>query len=553
MSWDLQTDVSGFRVRRSNAVAERYRAAGYWRDTTLVDVARAAVRDVPEHVLLIEGDSRLVRADAWNRALSLAAFFLARGLKAGDVISLQLPNWSETAIIALAARMLGLVINPIPPIYRESELGYILKDCCSKLIFVPHVFRKHDYRATLAKLREDLPDLADVVLVRGGEAGDLRWEDALACPAMAERDLPEIDAASVMMVMYTSGTTGRPKGVLHTHYGFDYRVRAMGEVWGIGADDIVFMPSPVTHITGAYWAFDMPWVRGSTSVLIDVWSADDGIRCIERNRCTVSGGATPFLQQLLNTAGAKPDALNSLRLFFCGGTTVSPELIRAAAETFPNCLFFRAYGSTEMPTTTIGIRNRSQARMGAETDGEVVLPTEVRIVDPDGTALMPECAEGEITVRGPEQFAGYLHAEDNEGCFDEDGFFRMGDLGRSVHGNFLVITGRKKDIVIRSGENISPKEIEDVLFNHPGIAEVAIVAMPSPTTGEKCCAFIIARDGAVIDLADLCRFLEGAGLARQKFPEHVVLVEDLPRVPSGKVRKDLLRQRAREIAEGVSR
>lgn len=549
MSWGLRRDVSGLCVRWSDEVAGRYRAAGYWQDKTLVDVARVAARENPEHVLLTEGDRRLVRADAWNSALRLAAFLVSRGLSAGDVISFQLPNWTETAIIALAARMLGLIINPIPPIYRESELGYILKDCRSKLIFVPYVFRKHEHRTTIASLRDALPDLADVVIVRGGMSGDLRWEDALACRPLADRDLPKLDAAAVMMVMYTSGTTGKPKGVLHTHYSFDYRVRAMGEVWGIGPDDVVFMPSPVTHITGAFWAFDMPWVRGSASVLIDVWSAGDGIRCIESNRCTVSGGATPFLQQLLDTAGTKPGTLSSLRLFFCGGTTVSPELIRSAAQTFPSCLFFRAYGSTEMPTTTIGIRNRSEAELGAETDGEIVPPTEVRIVDPSGTALLPDGTEGEITVRGPEQLAGYLHAEDNEGCFDDEGFFRMGDLGRRVHGNYVVITGRKKDIVIRSGENISPKEIEDILFNHPAIIEVAIVAMPSPTTGEKCCAFVIAREGVMTDLSDICQFLDRAGLARQKFPEHLVLVEDLPRVPSGKVRKDVLRQWAREIAE----
>ena len=191
-------------------------------------------------------------------------------------------------------------------------------------------------------------------------------------------------------------------------------------------------------------------------------------------------------------------------------------------------------------------------RMGAETDGELVLPTEVRIIDPADDSLMPDGEEGEILARGPEQFAGYLHPEDNEGYFDQDGFFRTGDLGRRVHGNHLLITGRKKDIVIRSGENISPKEVEDILFCHPGVAEVAIVAMPSAVTGEKGCAFVIPREGARIDLAEIRRYLEAAGLARQKFPEHLVLVDELPRVPSGKVRKDVLRQRAREISEAES-
>jgi acyl-CoA synthetase (AMP-forming)/AMP-acid ligase II len=552
MSWSLRTDPSGFQARWSDEVAQAYRAAGHWRDTTLVDAARAAVRDGPDHVLLIEGERRVTRIEVWDQALRLVAFFDAQGLRPGDVVAFQLPNWVEAAVIALAARMAGLVVNPIPPIYRAAEVGYILKDCGARLVFTPHVFRRHDHRAMLQALRGDLPALREVVLVRGGGPGDLALEDALSHGPARQQDLPQLDAAAVMMVMYTSGTTGRPKGVLHTHHSFDYRVRAMGEVWGIGPDDVVFMPSPVTHITGAFWAFDMPWVRGCASVLVDVWSPDEALGLIEKNRCTVSGGATPFLQQLLDLGGARPEALASLRLFFCGGTTVASDLVRTASQAFPNCLFFRAYGSTEHTTATVGIRSRDQARMGAETDGEIVPPTEIRIVDPVSGAPIADGEEGEILGRGPELFAGYLHPEDNAPSFDGEGFFRSGDLGRRVHGNYLVITGRKKDIIIRSGENISPKEVEDVLFNHPAVAEAAVVAMPSRTTGEQGCAFLMLREGAAIDLDEIRSFLTKAGLAKQKFPEHLVIVDDLPRVPSGKVRKDELRRRAREIAEAVT-
>lgn len=549
MRWTLKTDRSGFPVRWSDEAAARYRAEGWWRDTTLVDAARAAVAADPGRVLLIEGERRLARGAAWDQALRLAGFLRDRGLVPGDVVSFQLPNWIEASIIALAARMMGLVVNPIPPIYRGAELGYILADCGAKMMFVPQLFRRHDHLATVEALRGELPALHDIIVVRGD--GALCYEDAIARPPLDDADLPQVDPAAVMMVMYTSGTTGRPKGVLHTHYGFDHRVRGMGEAWGIGPDDIVFMPSPVTHITGAFWAFDMPWVRGSQSVLVDVWQADEGVRIIDSNRCTVSGGATPFLQQFLDTARDRPGALSSLRLFFCGGTTVSPDLVMQASAAFPDCLFFRAYGSTECTTTTYGIRDRAHAELGATTDGEVVYPTEVRIVDPAGETPVPEGEEGEILVRGPEQFAGYLHPADNDGAFTDDGFFRMGDLGRRVQDDYLVITGRKKDIIIRSGENISPKEVEDLLFTHPAVAEVAIVAMPSAATGEKGCAFIIPRPGASIDLPEIRRFLDEMGLARQKFPEHLELVDDLPRVPSGKVKKDVLRIRAREIAEKV--
>jgi acyl-CoA synthetase (AMP-forming)/AMP-acid ligase II len=548
MSWRLRTDPSGFETRWSDDAAAGYRAAGYWRDETLGDVARRACREAPDRLLLIEGDRRMTRAEAWDAASRLAAFFRSRGLEPGDVVSFQLPNWIEAAVIALAARRCGLVLNPIPPIYRESEVGYILHDCRAKLVFVPHVFRKHDHERMLAGLRSGLPSVRDVVVVRGDGRVGVAWEDALSNAPAGDDALPRVDPAAAMVVMYTSGTTGRPKGVLHSHFTFDYRVRSMAEAWSIGPSDVVFMPSPVTHITGAYWAFDMPWACGATSVLLDVWNADEGIDCIERNRCTVTGGATPFLRQLLDTAVRRPAAMASLRIFFCGGTTVSADLIREAASAYPDCLFFRAYGSTEMPTTTLGIRDRAHADLGAETDGEVVPPTEVRIVDASNGAKIADGEEGEILVRGPEGFLGYVHPEDNVG-FDEDGWFAMGDLGRRVHGRYLVITGRKKDIIIRSGENISPKEVEDVLATHAAVADVAIVAMPSRQTGEKGCAFVVLRPGHAIDLAEIRGFVELAGLARQKCPEHLVIVDELPRVPSGKVSKDVLRARAKAIAE----
>ncbi len=548
MSWTYTTDPSSWQTRWSDETTARWLAEGHWRPETLVDFAHASAAADPTKAMLIEGDHCLTRGSCWDQALRLAAWFLSRGLKPGDVVSFQLPNWAETAVIALAARMCGLVINPIPPIYRESELGYILADCGAKLIFVPGTFRKHDHVAMIEALRPGLPNLGEVVVVR--DSGALVWDDVIAGPPAADADLPRLDPASVIIAMYTSGTTGRPKCVLHTHYTYGHRVSAMAVAYGMTPADVTFMPSPVTHITGAIWAFDMPWIAGNSCVLMDVWSPEDGIACIEQHGCTVSGGATPFLQQMLDVAESRPERLASLRLFFCGGTTVSPELINRAAQMVPQALFYRAYGSTECLTATLGHTDQADARFGAETDGRIVYPVEMRITDGPGGPELPEGAEGEIYLLSPGLFVGYLSTADNEGNFEPDGFFRMGDLGKRVHENYLVITGRSKDIIIRSGENISPKEVEDALFGHPAIADVAIVAMPSEKTGEMGCAFIIPRAGQSINLPEMVAFLGKAGLARQKFPEHLVLVDDLPRVPSGKVRKDVLRERAREIAAG---
>lgn len=548
MMWTTRQDPSGFTIRWSEEWAQRNLANGWWRPTTLVDTARHAVATGPERPLLIEGHHKLTRHDAWDQALRVAGFFRSRGLRPGDVVAFQLPNWVEAAVLALAARMCGLIIVPVPPIYREAEMAYILADCGARMIFVPQVFRKHDHAQMMERLRPALPELQEVIVVRG--QGALNWGDVVAGPSVADADLPSVDPASVMMVMYTSGTTGRPKGVMHTHYTYDHRAKAMVDAWGVGPDDVIFMPSPVTHIAGAFWCFDIPWISGGCAMMMDVWAADEGVDLIERHRCSISGGATPFLQQLLDSARAAPERVATLRLFFCGGTTVSPDLIKEASAAFTDTLFFRAYGSTEMTTATLGVRDKADADKGAETDGEIVPPVEMIIVDDAGQPV-PHGVEGEILARGPGLFAGYLHPSDNVGNFRDDGFFHMGDLGRIEHDRYVVITGRKKDIIIRSGENISPKEVEDVLYNHPAIVEVAIVAMPSPTTGEKGCAFIIPRAGQTIDMAQIRNFLDEAGLARQKFPEHLVLVDDLPRVPSGKVKKDVLRAQAAKIAEGI--
>jgi len=555
MKWTTRTDPGGLAIRWCEELAQKYFAEGHWTNTTLVDAARAAVAAAPEHVFQIEGDARMTRAEVWDQSLRLAGWLLDRGLKPGDVVSFQLPNWMEAAVIALAARMCGLIINPIPPIYREAELRFILPSSRARMIFVPGTFRRHDHRAMLETLRAELPHLDDIVTVR--ESGSPGWDEIIARAPLDEALLPLVDPASILIAMYTSGTTGKPKGVLHTHLTYDHRVRAMGDIWNIGPEDVIFMPSPVTHITGALWAFDMPWVHGNTSVLMDVWSPEEGVACIERHGCTITGGATPFLQQMLDVAQDTPERLASLRMFFCGGTTVSPDLIRRASAAFPQAMFFRCYGSTEMISATLGIRDRARARMGAETDGEIVPPAELRVVDAVTDAPLPDGEAGEILARGPGLFVGYLDPADNDGNFLANGMFRMGDLGRIVIGEegarYIAITGRKKDIIIRSGENISPKEVEDVLSQHPAVAEAAIVAMPSAKTGEMGCAFIIPRGQATIDLPEIVRFLDAAGLARQKFPEHLVLVDDLPRVPSGKVRKDVLREQAREIARALTR
>jgi len=320
--------------------------------------------------------------------------------------------------------------------------------------------------------------------------------------------------------------------------------------WGITRTDVVLMPSPVTHITGYLYALEIAFAAGVKVVLMERWSAAEAVDLIDALDVTFSVGATPFLKELTAEAERRGSALPSLRLFMSGGAPVPPEVIYRANRTFKNCLAFRVYGSSEAPTITLGIRSRAETELGATTDGRIA-NHEVRLCDPV-TGAPVDGGEGEICSRGPEMMLGYTDPEHTLEAFDADGYFHTGDLGYYVDGDCICVSGRKKDLIIRGGENISPKEIEDLLHTHPAIKETAVVAMPHARLGEGVCAFVIPQPGWSIDVAGMAAFLEQAGLARQKFPERVELVDDLPRTASGKVQKTALRSRiAAQLATGV--
>jgi acyl-CoA synthetase (AMP-forming)/AMP-acid ligase II len=307
------------------------------------------------------------------------------------------------------------------------------------------------------------------------------------------------------------------------------------------------MPSPVTHITGYLYALEIAFAAGLQVVFMERWDADTAVALINRHGVTFSVGATPFLKELVAAAEARGDALPSLRLFMSGGAPVPPEVIHRANQSLAGCSAFRVYGSTEAPTVTLGIRGPDEAELGATTDGRIV-NHDVRLRDPgSGRVVVADGEEGEITTRGPEMMVGYTTPEQTAEAFDADGYFATGDLGYRVHGEFLTVSGRRKDLIIRGGENISPKEIEDVLHRHPAIREVAVVAMPHPRLGEGVCAFVITEPGQTVDVPALADYLGGAGLAKQKCPERVVVVDDLPRTASGKVQKNVLRDRIANI------
>jgi len=522
--------IAGRSVRWNEALAARAYAQGLWVRETLADAIRDLAVRTPDRLLLIDGERRIDCHTLYAQATALASALLQR-FPAGSVVSFMLPNWHEAATIYLAATLAGMVVNPILPSLRERELQFILTDVGSRLVFVPASFRQQDYVAMLGRATAAMEQLPEIVVLRGAPRAHTPYESLLAS-AGAVGPFPTIDADGVRMILYTSGTTGRPKGVLHSHNSLHALIRQMREHWLIESGDRFLVPSPLGHIGGSVYAFECSLLLGTTAILMDRWNPSEAVQLIESQGCTHMAGATPFLEQMLSAAQAAGTRLPSLKVFICGGASVPPSLIRRGAQHFAQAVVTRVYGSTEVPVMTVGALRRDDVNHAAETDGQPAF-AEIRLSGHDAAPS----GDGEICARGPQMLVGYLHPQDEADAFDGDGFFRTGDLGRWADGSYLVVTGRAKDIVIRKGENISPKEIEDILGGHPEIAEIAIVGLPDPRTGERACAVIVPRRAPGPDVASLREYLDAQGVAPFKAPEQVVIWDSLPKNDAGKVLK----------------
>jgi non-ribosomal peptide synthetase component E (peptide arylation enzyme) len=515
----------------------RYRRTGVWLDKTVADFAAEAAEREPGRIThVFEGQPHRI-GDLLQEAQALAAALQSRGLASGDVVAFQLPNWREALVIDIACALLGLVVAPIVPIYRDAEVGHMLADSGARAVFFATTYRGFDHAAMMQRLAPTLPALRFTCSVRDAVPGPDSYE-ALIGEQIRWRGAPPLDANAVKLRLYTSGTTGRPKAVLHTHNSGPVTLRKAFEYWGQRPGDSVLMASPVTHITGFSYGMELPLVCGTRTVFMDRWDASEAVTLIDREQVTASMGATPFLHELLAEATRQGKRLPSLRLFACGGAEVPPALIRRCAEVLQHCRAFRVYGSSEAPLVTLGFVREGTLDLAATTDGE--------LVHYDAGQVLPLGQEGEICVRGPAMALGYADAAQTAESFDADGFFATGDLGHLTPDNAIVITGRKKDLINRGGEKVSAKEVEDILHRHPAVDQAAVIAMPHDRLGETVCAYVVTRPGQPLDFAQVQQCMQASGVARQKHPEKLVLVDSLPRTASGKVRKDQLRLDIRE-------
>ncbi|MHB8669733.1 MAG: AMP-binding protein [Acidimicrobiales bacterium] len=525
--------------------------AGWWNDYSLGQILDRGLRRRPalpfrarSTVRPWEGTLGQVR----DLARRVAGGLAAAGVVPGDTVAFQLPNWVEAAATFWGAAFLGAVVVPIVHFYGAKEVGYILRRSQPRAFVTGTRFGHIDFLATLEPLLADLDDLAIAAIV-----GDDHPLPTGTTPfrTLAEADplgrIVQGDPSAPALVAYTSGTTSDPKGVVHSHRTIGSEIRQLGAVQPEGPPTLV--GAPVGHGIGMLSALLLPVHRGQPIELIDVWEPGTVLAAMARDGLSSGAGATFFLTSLLDHPDFGPRHAQLMARIGLGGAAV-PAAVAERATTL-GISIVRMYGSTEHPSIT-GATHEDPLEKRIHTDGRPLPGVEIRLVDDLGHEVAPgPGATGNILSRGPDCFIGYTRPELTEAAFDRDGWYATEDVGTLDGDGYLLITDRRKDIIIRGGENISAAEVEELLARMPGVAEVAVVAAPDLRLGEHACAFLrMTADGSgrprpAPDLAEVRAHLEAHGLTRQKWPEELRAVEDFPRTASGKVQKFALRDQLR--------
>ncbi len=552
----MEFDAVLIHPRRARLVAQ-----GYWRDRTINDALDDCANAVPDKTALtaVEVESGQVRRFTYRelaRTADRIAVGLSRlGVGRNDVVAVQLPNWWQFTLTYLACSRIGAVINPLMHIFRERELSFMLKHGEAKVAIVPKTFRGFDFEQMVASLQPALPALRHVVTVgavRDGQPAPNSFEALLSGPAWEDQP----DAADILrrhrphpddvtQLIYTSGTTGEPKGVMHTANTTMANIAPYAERLGLGADDVVFMASPMAHQTGFMYGLMMPIMLRASAVLQDVWDAGKAIELIRQEKATFTMASTPFLTDLARTVAERSTCVPSLRIFLCAGAPIPGPLVEQARAALA-AKIVSAWGMTENGAVTL-TRTDDEDERSFNTDGLPLPGVEIKVVDVDGAPLPPGEA-GRLLLRSCSNFGGYLHRPHLNGTDVED-WFDTGDLARIDGRGYLRITGRSKDVIIRGGENIPVVEIESLLYRHPAIAHAAIVAYPDDRLGERACVVVVPRPGQSIDLASIVEFLKSQKVALQYIPERLVVREAMPSTPSGKIQKFKLRE---QLADGAT-
>jgi len=493
-------------------------------------LAARRASESPERVVVMEpGGAVLTAGELAAQAERVAAGLADQGVTRQTVVSWILPNRIDACVLTVALARLGAVQNPIVPILREREVSFIVRQGGSALLVVPGAWRAFDYGAMAEGIAAEAPGLAVLDVSTGLPDGD----PTVLAPASDPGD-------ECRWILYTSGTTAEPKGARHTDAHLEAAMAGMIECLALGPDDRFAFIAPITHVGGIIQLLGA-LATGCCLLAVEVFAVDEVVRFFREQGVTVGGLGTPTFTAYLAYQRAHPELaplFPGIRAFASGGAPTPPALHTELRDALGSVGVVSGWGLTEAPMLTWNSVDDADAIL-ATTEGRPGPGVELVVADPDGRHLPPG-EEGELRAKGPQMMLGYVDADLDADAFDDQGYFRTGDLGIMDEDGNVRITGRLKDVIIRNMENISALELETLLFSHPAVAEVAVIGLPDPVTGERACAVVVPA-GTPPSLADLCDHLRATGLSNRKLPEQLVVVDALPRNAMGKVAKAELR------------
>ncbi len=528
------------------------KAQGLWRDETINLYFRRALEQCPDKPAIVsyradrEAPIRLSYRELGERVERIARGLIALGVGRGDVVTWQLPNCWEFIALALACARIGAAANPVMPIFRQHELNFMLNFGESKVFIVPKVFRNHDYEEMARGMLAGLPHLRQLVVIDG--EGEDSFDKLLLRDDTPPLSGPELGPDDVMLLMYTSGTTGEPKGVMHTANTLFSNLHAYTKVMGIGGDDIVLGASPMAHLTGFGYLAMLPVILNSTTVLLDVWDPKRALRIVRDEGVTFSMASATFVADMCLAVENGEPTSDKFTLFVCAGAPIPPVVVERAHKLM-GLTVCSAWGMTENGAVTVTEPARALEKSGC-SDGRPLPGVEVKVVGADGETLRTG-ESGELLMRGASLFAGYLKRPQLN-AVDADGWFDTGDIAYIDDEGYIRISGRSKDVVIRGGENVPVVEIENLLYKHPAISLVAVVGYPDRRFGERVCAFVALKPGCSFTFEDMTAYLTEQQVTKTYFPERLEVLEQMPQTPSGKLQKFKLREMARQLGESKS-
>jgi acyl-coenzyme A synthetase/AMP-(fatty) acid ligase len=521
----------------SPAQRQNYLSKRLWTEETLAEMVADHAARKGSAVAVVDrlGQRRVAYSELDHDASRVGAYLAGMGVEPGDVVAVQLPNCYEAVAIAIGVLRVGAVINPMLPVYRSKELRHMLVVGQAKVLFTPAIYRGFDFIAMVEQLRADIPTLGAHVVLDGNGGHSIGLDEALRTAPIGG-DRTRVAAADVSELIFTSGTEADPKAILHTEQTTNFSVRAAYSSLRMTDRDVVWMPSPIGHSTGFNYGVRMALYHGLKLVLQDRWDGNEAADLIEAEGCSYTLAATTFLRDLVDACKERPRRVASMHRFGSGGAPVPPELVASAAE--HEITVLRLYGSTEV---LVGSWNRPESpiQKRVDTDGLPIDGVEIAIRDEDGGDVTR--GAGEIFVRGPNTSVGFLEDPDRMAAtFDSDDWVKSGDLGVVDAEGYLTVVGRKKEIIIRGGLNVAPREVEEVLLRLPSVAAVAVVGLPNERLGEIGCACVVLQGTARLTFDEMIEFLRKSGLAVYKWPEQLEIVTEIPMTLTGKIRKHML-------------